>query len=139
MTFRSLAASQKPRAIRKISTSVLHSSFDIRPSSLDIPTMLDLATASRSHFAACVGQRFEIPASPGSIAIAIELAEVRPLGGAAPGTTREPFALTFRGAPALRLPQRIYRLENATLGILEIFLVPIAGDATASHFEAIFN
>ena len=99
--------------------------------------MLDLATASRSHIAACVGQRFEIPASPGPIII--ELAEVRPLGAAAPGTTREPFALTFRGAPALRLPQRIYRLENATLGILEIFLVPIAGDATASQFEAVFN
>ena len=99
--------------------------------------MLDLATASHAQFAPCVRQRFEIPASPGPIAL--ELAEVRPLGAAAPGTAREPFALTFRGAPALRLPQGIYRLENATLGILEIFLVPIASDATASHFEAIFN
>ena len=99
--------------------------------------MLDLATARCSQFAACVGQTFELPATTGSITLT--LAAARPLGTAHPGATHTPFALTFHSTPALRLPQGIYRLENAALGTMEIFLVQIAADATASHFEAIFN
>lgn len=99
--------------------------------------MLDLATASHAQFAPCVGQTFSLSASPGPIALT--LAEARPLGAPHPGATRAPFALTFHGAPALRLPQAIYRLENETLGPMEFFLVQVAADATASRFEAIFN
>jgi hypothetical protein len=99
--------------------------------------MLDLLTAAHSQFAPCVGQTFELPAATGPIPLT--LAEARPLGAAHPGAARTPFALTFHGAPALRLPQGIYRLENATIGLMEIFLVQVAADATASHFEAIFN
>ncbi len=99
--------------------------------------MLDLAIAAHAQFAPCVGQTFELPSAAGPIALT--LAEVRPLGAAYPGAPRAPFALTFHGAPALRLPQGIYRLENAALGAMEIFLVQVAADATASHFEAIFN
>ena len=99
--------------------------------------MLDLATATREQFEPCVGQVFELPVKDGRIALT--LAEARVLGTARPGTARAPFALTFHGAPALRMPQQIHRLENAALGAMEIFLVQVAADATASHFEAIFN
>lgn len=99
--------------------------------------MLDLATASHAQFAPCLGQTFTLSTTDGPIALT--LAETRALGSARPGASREPFALTFHGAPALRLPQGIYRLENAELGAMEIFLVQVAADATASHFEAIFN
>ena len=52
---------------------------------------------------------------------------------------REPFSLLFRGPAAPILPQRIYALENETLGRLEIFLVPIGADADGVQYEAVFN
>lgn len=70
---------------------------------------------------------------------AITLAEAVVLGAARPGVERQPFALRFHGAPALRLPQQVYRLENAQLGPLDIFIVQTGADTQASHFEAIFN
>ena len=120
-----------------MSSFIRNSRFDIRPFAFDILRMLDLATASRTQFEPCVGQTFELPATNGTIALT--LAEARPLGTTRPGAARDPFALTFHGAPALRLPQGIYRLEHTTLGSMEIFLVQVAADATASHFEAVFN
>jgi hypothetical protein len=52
---------------------------------------------------------------------------------------REPFALVFRQAAGVLLPQRIYAVEHAALGILSIFLVPIGPDASGMRYEAIFN
>jgi hypothetical protein len=37
------------------------------------------------------------------------------------------------------LPQRIYRLEHAELDTLELFLVPIAQDASGTRYEAVFG
>jgi hypothetical protein len=115
----------------------LDSAIDIRPSSLNHFPMLDLLAATHAQFAPCVGQTFDLATT--TVPIPLTLAEARPLGTARPGATRDPFALTFHGAPALRLPQGTYRLQNATLGTMEIFLVQVAADATASHFEAVFN
>jgi hypothetical protein len=98
---------------------------------------LDLATATAEMFTPFIGQSFEAVFTDGRLPLT--LAEVRPLGAARPGAPREPFALTFHGAPPLRLPQHIYRLEHTTMGSTEIFLVQVAGDAGASKFEAIFS
>jgi hypothetical protein len=38
-------------------------------------------------------------------------------------------------SPDPPLPQRIYRVEHAELGAIEIFLVPIAAD----RYEAVFT
>jgi hypothetical protein len=99
--------------------------------------MLDLATASHAQFESSVGQTFELAAP--TVPIPLTLAEARRAGPAHTGATRDPFVLTFHGAPTLRLPQGIYRLEHPAFGTMEIFLVQIAADATASHFEAVFN
>jgi hypothetical protein len=48
---------------------------------------------------------------------------------------RAPFSLVFQGDPELTLPQRIYRVEHAQLGALDIFLVPIA----RGRYEAVFT
>lgn len=57
-----------------------------------------------------------------------------------PGESRRaPFSLVFRGAPTLRLPQSIYRLEHALLGSFEIFLVPIGPDQAGMRYQAIFT
>jgi hypothetical protein len=71
-------------------------------------------------------------------AVELTLAEVRGTGlqGRA---SREQFSLHFRGPKDPRLPQRIYRLENAELGALEIFLVPIARDERGMTYEAVFT
>ena len=83
----------------------------------------------------CIGQPFtcSVPA------FSLTLEDAVVLGAARPGVERSPFSLRFHGAPTLRLSQQIYRLENARLGSLEIFIVQTGADAQASHFEAIFN
>ncbi len=52
---------------------------------------------------------------------------------------RPPFELLF-ACPDLRvLPQGNYAMDNATLGALEVFIVPIAGDAQGITYQAVFN
>lgn len=97
--------------------------------------MLDLAKVQCADFAACVNQDFEIATSAGPLVL--QLFEARPR--TAPDAGRDPFTLTFRGPPPLRLPQGIYRLNNAQMGEMEIFLVQIAADETCSTIEAVFN
>ncbi len=101
-----------------------------------LSSMLDLATVHCEQFAACLDQDFEIAFPDGTLAL--KLSEARPLGSR-PESIREPFALTFLGPAKLRLPQQIYKMRNATLGEMEIFLVPIGADQTSSAFEAVFN
>jgi len=98
--------------------------------------MLDLAKVQCAEFAACVNQDFEIVTSAGTVVL--RLIQARPLG-ATSGAAREPFALTFGGPAELRLPQAIYKMSNAQLGEMEIFIVQIAADQTSSTFEAVFN
>jgi hypothetical protein len=98
--------------------------------------MLDLATVRCEQFAACLHQDFEIVFSDGTLAL--KLSEARQLGSR-PESVREPFSLTFLGPANLRLPQGIYKMRNATLGEMEIFLVPIGADSNSSSFEAVFN
>ena len=98
--------------------------------------MIELDKVQCADFAACVNQDFEIVSGGGPLAL--QLFEARPRE-AQPGMTREPFTLTFRGPPPLRLPQGIYKMSNAQVGEMEIFLVQIAADQTSSTFEAVFN
>ncbi|HWM24547.1 MAG TPA: hypothetical protein VNP98_06965 [Chthoniobacterales bacterium] len=98
--------------------------------------MLDLAKVQCADFAACVNQDFEIVTDAGPLVL--NLFEARPRDRV-PGAMRDPFTLTFRGPPPLRLPQAIYQMSNAEMGEMEIFLVQIAADQTSSTFEAVFN
>ena len=98
--------------------------------------MLDLTNVRCEQFAASLNQDFEVVFTDG--ALPLKLAEARPLG-VRPESIREPFALTFPGPAQLRLPQGIYKMRNATLGEIEIFLVQIAADQSSSAFEAVFN
>lgn len=98
--------------------------------------MLELDKVECAQFAACLNQDFQIVFPDG--ALVLKLSEARPLGSR-PESVREPFALTFLGRAGLRLPQGIYKMSNAQLGEMEIFLVQIAADKTSSTFEAVFN
>jgi hypothetical protein len=99
-------------------------------------SVLDLATVECAKFAGCLDQDFEIVFSDG--ALPLKLTEARPLG-VRPESIREPFALTFVAGRPLRLPQGTYKLRNATLGEMEIFLVQLGADQTSSIFEAVFS
>ncbi len=98
--------------------------------------MIELDKVQCAEFAACVNQNFEVVTDTSSLAL--ELLGACPLGPR-PGVAREPFTLTFRGSAELRLRQGIYKMRNAQLGEIEIFLVQIAADQTSSTFEAVFN
>lgn len=52
---------------------------------------------------------------------------------------QEAFSLFFRGPAEIFLPQKIYKLREASLGELEIFLVPVAREEDGFHYEAVFN
>ena len=98
--------------------------------------MLALDKVTRGEFEAVLNEDFELITGTGGIAL--QLIEVEQRGGGHAGRA-EPFSLRFRGNPELRLPQAIYRLQNVTLGPMEIFLVQVGADAAGSYFEAVFN
>ncbi|MBB3455016.1 hypothetical protein FHT86_003315 [Rhizobium sp. BK313] len=97
-----------------------------------------MGIATLDHFTRCVGEGFEIDMGTGSLVFT--LTEARPLPERGfPGMTRAPFSLLFRSGSKVLLPQQIYKLNNATLGILDIFLVPVARDQHGIIYQAIFN
>lgn len=52
---------------------------------------------------------------------------------------RQPFSLMFTGVPGVVFPQRIYSLNHASMGRMEIFIVPIGADAEGTQYEVIFS
>ena len=82
-----------------------------------------------------VGEAFAVLVEPAAIELVLESATTL---GARPGG-RDPFTLVFRGPREPLLAQHTYALEHADLGVLEIFIVPIARDADGTSYEAIFT
>lgn len=95
--------------------------------------MISLDTVQLETFAPLVGRSFV------TAEVRLELSDVRTLGHKRPAAQRDPFALTFRGAQGLRLPQGIYRFECEGLGEIEFFITQIGDGAKGSEFEAIFT
>jgi hypothetical protein len=104
--------------------------------------LVKLDEVTQATFAPLVGTRFVAPASAASV-VELELIQAQALpihaGRDKQKPQRAPFALVFRGPREFVLPQRIYRLEQAGFGALEIFLVPIGPDQTGQRYEAVFN
>ena len=72
--------------------------------------------------------------------VELELVEVkswRSGGGEQGGMER--FSLFFTGPADILLPQRSYSLEHHELGLLDIFLVPVARTEESLRYEAVFN
>jgi hypothetical protein len=90
-------------------------------------------------FAGKVGEVFTV-AEPDMAAIPLTLtdAERLPTHHAA-ANARPPFSLVFLGKDSRALPQKLYRLEHAGLGVLTIFLVPVGRDARGVSYQATFN
>lgn len=97
---------------------------------------MDLGDLTLSTFEPLVGDRFGVDAAPTGTKFVLESATAA--AGESPGR-RAPFSLTFLGPGEPLLPQAIYALRHADLGVLEIFLVPIARGAEGVRYEAIFS
>ncbi len=89
-------------------------------------------------FAGATNQGFGL--AIGEAEMAVTLVDVKPLmPRMVPGARRAPFSLLFRSESQLVLPQQTYRLKHADMGVLEIFLVPVARDTQGIVYEAVFN
>jgi hypothetical protein len=93
-------------------------------------------------FRPIIGRSFALDLD-GDGTLELDLTEARTIEPDAPPTGpdghRTPFALLFRGPAEPLLPQRTYRLEQETVGALEIFIVPVACSDAGADYEAIFT
>lgn len=97
-----------------------------------------LASLTFELFEPLVGQVFEVPFA--DEVFAFTLAEAKLIRNFAPQIqSRPPFSLVFHCPDVRILPQAIHTVKHDQLGLQEIFLVPIAGDAEGVSYEAVFN
>lgn len=97
--------------------------------------MLDIATATIANFSGLVGQTFTLSLDGGRQE-ALTLTEAKPLPPCKfEGCQRDPFSLIFTAGGALDVPQNSYAVSNASLGGLDLFLVPLS----PTTFQAVFN
>jgi hypothetical protein len=103
-----------------------------------------LEKLTHESFAPHVGTEFALRLGPAD-SLPLTLIEARAVGSAPPrpgpdgNRRRQPFSLLFRGPRQPVLPQRIYPIEHAAMGTLELFIVPIGPDAAGLRYEAVFT
>lgn len=93
-----------------------------------------------ARFAGQIDTPFKLRVTPGE-SVDLVLIEATSRARGRKGLEREPFSLVFRAPHSQPLPQGCYRLEHETLGLLEIFLVPLGpeGDTEGLHYQALFT
>lgn len=93
---------------------------------------------SLETFAGRANETFDL--AMGESSMSVTLVEVQPLPPHAfPGMGRSPFSLVFRSGSPVLLPQKVYRLKNAALGEVDMFLVPVGRDVSGVLYQAVFN
>lgn len=55
------------------------------------------------------------------------------------GLRTEPFALIFKCAHPVILPQKSYLFQNSAFGKMDIFIVPVGRERDGVVYQAIFN
>ncbi|MGC4016903.1 MAG: hypothetical protein QM755_20680 [Luteolibacter sp.] len=99
--------------------------------------MPPLDALDHTFFSAMQGGSFEVLTPQGPLTLTLEAVTL--LGNRRPDALRDPFALAFRGASGVRLPQGIYEIRLHDGQTLELFIVQNADSPKGSEFEAIFN
>jgi hypothetical protein len=95
---------------------------------------MSLAELTVEDFTGRVRDAFTLSVSGAEIKLV--LSEVEELGR---GQQRRAFSLCFLGPAQPILPQSTYRLDNAAMGTLEIFLVPLGPKDGGMIYEAVFT
>ena len=94
-----------------------------------------MTTFDRETFAAVLGSPFTLTAEGGQT-VDIELAEVSEWRET---PANRSFSILFVVPEPYRVEQGLYDLENATLGTMQLFLVPVAMPNEPAQLEAVFN
>jgi hypothetical protein len=100
----------------------------------------------RSTFLNLLGQTFQVRLVP-SGELAVQLVEVRDLQSArvkgstaaAGAESENRFSILFRGPAGRPLGQGTYDFSYERMGAFSLFIVPMASDADARYYEAVFN
>ena len=71
--------------------------------------------------------------------LALTLTEAETVGGAPAEGARQAFSLVFRGPEDPFLEQQVYAVEHASLGRIELFMVPIGKAEDGFDYEVIFT
>ena len=93
------------------------------------PELLTIET-----FRPCLRQTFRL--SERDAALDLVLAEVEDLGE---GYSRRAFSLLFTAPEKPVMPQATYRLDNASTGPIEMFLVPLGPQQGIFRYQAVFT
>lgn len=103
------------------------------------PETARLATVAAAEFTPCLNETFTLTLEDGATLplVLVDVSERPKYRLIAEGRT--PFKLLFQGPAAPLLPQAIYKVENAAVGALPIFIVPVGQDETSVYYEAVFN
>lgn len=101
-----------------------------------------LETFTVETFAPLLGSTFTARAfgadgSPHDVPLTLDRAT--PATAPAGDRGRPPFSLEFAGPAELRLPQGTFKLQHATLGAFDLFIVPVAADTQQVRYEAVFT
>lgn len=89
-------------------------------------------------FAGRANETFDL--GMGESSMPLTLVDVQPLQVQTwAGMMRAPFSLMFKSGSPVVLPQKTYRLNNATMGPVDLFLVPVGRDVSGVLYQAVFN
>jgi hypothetical protein len=102
-----------------------------------IVNLKDLSFENTSQY---VGDTFQVPFDNGLV-VDLVLEEVvlimeKHLN---PRMLRDSFAWHLRGPRTPHLPQNTYNITHETLGMLQLFIVPISAPEHGVEYEALFN
>ncbi|UGY18288.1 DUF6916 family protein [Bradyrhizobium septentrionale] len=96
---------------------------------------VDLATLRIDDFTPHQDAEFEMQAA--DHVLALKLAKVESAGNS--GRPGGAFSLLFAGPKGAWLPQAIHPVRHPTLGVMEIFLVPVGPLADGNGYQAVFT
>lgn len=97
-----------------------------------------MSYGSYEGFASHLNETFQVGLGDASVEMTlVQATKGRPQ--AVEGLRKEPFALLFKCAKPVILPQRIYPFHNAGFGKLDIFIVPVAREKDGVVYQAVFN
>jgi hypothetical protein len=94
--------------------------------------------AAYEGFASHLNQTFEVSLGASSVEMTlVQATKGKPRDWE--GLRKEPFALLFKCAKPVILPQRIYPFEKSGFGKMDIFIVPVGRERDGVVYQAVFN
>ncbi|WP_212676920.1 DUF6916 family protein [Undibacterium fentianense] len=105
--------------------------------------MLTMTLPTHPIFLTCINHIFQVQAAANN-PIALKLTSVSELRESPASSPTHPiahFSLIFESDQQEALPQQIYRFDNPTTGLFDMFIVPIGPDPVSRQmrYQAIFN